>query len=75
MPPELCIVLPGQVAKKKLSQTQTEKMVSVACRTPAQNAELIVGEGARVMGIGATHTDGPVSGDLPLYSTLGQGSD
>ena len=61
VPPELCTVLPGQVAKKKLSNTQTENMVNVACRAPAENAQLIVGEGARVMGIGDSHTDGPVS--------------
>lgn len=70
MPPELCIVLPGQIAKKKLSQGQTEQMVTVACRSPAQNARLIVGEGAEVMGIGSTHTDGPVSGEPrvhPIY--------
>ena len=72
MPPELCIVLPGQVAKKKLSQGQTEKMVTVACRTPAQNAGLIVGEGAQVMGIGSAYTDGPVSGEQPLYLTTWQ---
>lgn len=75
MPPELCIVIPGQIAKKKLSQGQTEKMVTVACRTPAENARLIVGEGAEVMGIGSTHTDGPVSGTASVSCVCGKGPD
>lgn len=61
MPPELCIVMPGQVAKKVLSPEQTQEMIKVACRRPAANAALIVGEGAQVMGIGPQHRDGTVS--------------
>jgi len=60
MPAELCNVIPGQVAKKKLSPEQTQEMIKVACRRPAVNAGLIVGEGAQVMGIGPDHSDGPV---------------
>ncbi|SLM41349.1 Stem cell self-renewal protein Piwi [Lasallia pustulata] len=70
VPPELCTVLPGQVAKKKLSTTQTENMVNVACRAPAENAQLIVGEGARVMGIGDSHTDGPTTFGLQIASKM-----
>lgn len=36
-------------------------MIQVACRTPAANVALIVGEGAEVMGIGEDYDDGPVS--------------
>ncbi|KAI9888112.1 MAG: hypothetical protein M1823_000047 [Watsoniomyces obsoletus] len=59
MPPELCMVIPGQVARKKLSPNQTAEMIKVACRRPAANAKLAIGEGAQLMGLGPGHQDGP----------------
>ncbi|KAI9796921.1 MAG: hypothetical protein M1825_006285 [Sarcosagium campestre] len=59
LPPELCDILPGQVAKKKLTPEQTQMMIKVACRQPADNARLIVGEGSDALGIGSNHSDGP----------------
>ncbi len=61
MPVELCYVLPGQIAKKKLSGEQTDAMVNCACRTPARNANLITSQGARALGLEQHVTDGPVS--------------
>ncbi|KAI9821501.1 MAG: hypothetical protein M1832_003349 [Thelocarpon impressellum] len=57
VPPELCTVLPGQVARRKLTDVQTAEMIKVACRRPAENARLIAGEGSQVVGIsGGTPT-------------------
>src|SRR6266480_1610337 len=53
LPPEVCTVLPGQIARKKLSDVQTSEMITVAARRPADNARLIVGEGAGVVGMTA----------------------
>ncbi|KAH0562380.1 hypothetical protein GP486_002931 [Trichoglossum hirsutum] len=51
LPPELCTVLPGQIARRKLSDVQTAEMITVAARRPAENAKLIVGEGGGVVGL------------------------
>lgn len=58
--PELCEVLPGQIANKKLNPAQTREMIRFAVRPPGRNADLILGEGVDVMGIGPGHPDGPV---------------
>ena len=60
VPAELCHVVPGQPARMKLPIDATTKMVAVACRNPADNARLIVGEGVRVLGVGADAKGGPV---------------
>ncbi|KAI9845325.1 MAG: hypothetical protein M1837_004947 [Sclerophora amabilis] len=70
IPAQLCNVLPGQVARKKLSPDQTQEMIKVACRKPAENASLIVGEGARVMGIGSNQPDGPTRFGLSITPTM-----
>ena len=36
-------------------------MIRLAARKPADNARLIVGEGADMMGLGSGRSDGPVS--------------
>ncbi|KAI9759043.1 MAG: hypothetical protein M4579_002632 [Chaenotheca gracillima] len=59
MPPEQCSVLPGQISRKKLSPKQTADMILVACRRPADNARLAVGEGAQALGLDANSVDGP----------------
>lgn len=51
VPPELCTVLPGQVARRALNPNQTTEMINVACRRPAENARLITTEGAQVIGM------------------------
>lgn len=69
IPPELCVVLPGQFARRKLSPDQTTNMLRVASRKPHVNADLIVGEGVRVAGLSPQLKDGPVSvTDVALYS-------
>ena len=68
IPPELCEVLPGQFAKRRLSPDQTTNMLRVASRKPHVNADLIVGEGVRVAGLSPQFKDGPVSvTDLALH--------
>ncbi|MCJ1393683.1 hypothetical protein MMC18_006559 [Xylographa bjoerkii] len=57
IPPECCIVLPGQLARFKLVSDQTAAMIRVAARVPRTNFELICGEGARVLGLG--DSEGP----------------
>lgn len=65
IPPELCTVLPGQVAGRKLSGDQTTQMLRFACRKPAENAGLIVGEGAGVIGL-AQGTNNPLVSSIAL---------
>ena len=64
VPVEQCEVLPGQMAKKKLSQEQTQAMIKYAVRRPEENVNLILQEGIRVMGFGPNFADGPVSSIL-----------
>ncbi|KAI9720458.1 MAG: hypothetical protein M1812_002964 [Candelaria pacifica] len=59
MPPELCTVVPGQVAKKMLSGSQQQAIIRVACRPPVANANSITGEGATTVGLGPNFNDGP----------------
>jgi len=54
IPPELCTVMPGQAFRGKLSGSQTDKMIKVAARPPAENARRIVGAGQQVIGIQAS---------------------
>jgi len=51
IPPELCEVMQGQPFRGKLSDTQTTQMLTVASRTPAENARRIGGAGRGVIGI------------------------
>ncbi|MCJ1434414.1 hypothetical protein MMC27_003782 [Xylographa pallens] len=51
VPPELCQVLPGQIAKCKLSMDQTSGMIKAAARLPKQNTELISEQGSRLLGL------------------------
>lgn len=43
--------MPGQAFRGKLSGPQTEKMIRIAARPPAENARRIVGAGQQVIGI------------------------
>src|SRR5438552_2737597 len=49
LPLEVCIVLPGQITQKKLSDIQTLEMITVAGWRPADNIRLIVVEGVGVI--------------------------
>ena len=51
LPPEVCVVLPGQPASSKLSASQTKEMLRFAVRKPAQNAQSIVTTGAAILGL------------------------
>ncbi|KAK4696440.1 hypothetical protein P7C71_g1473, partial [Lecanoromycetidae sp. Uapishka_2] len=51
IPPELCTVVPGQAFRGKLSRLQTDQMIKVAARPPAENARRIIGAGQQVIGI------------------------
>lgn len=46
--------MPGQAFRGKLSGSQTEQMIKVAARPPAENARRIVGAGQQVIGIQAS---------------------
>lgn len=51
LPVDVCIVLPGQPSSAKLSPSQTQQMIGFAVRKPAANAQSIVINGARLLGI------------------------
>ncbi|CAG8976256.1 hypothetical protein HYALB_00009431 [Hymenoscyphus albidus] len=51
LPAEVCLVLPGQNIKRRLSPEQTQSMIKFACRGPEQNALSIVGDGRDVLGL------------------------
>ncbi|KAH8821858.1 RNA interference and gene silencing protein [Xylogone sp. PMI_703] len=57
LPPDVCLVEPGQAAGGKLSPSQTQQMIRFAARRPADNARSIIVGGARLLGISpATNT-------------------
>jgi hypothetical protein len=51
LPAEVCLVLPGQTIKRRLSPDQTSNMITFACRKPYENANSIVGDGKAVLGL------------------------
>ena len=51
LPAEVCIVLPGQTLKRRLSPDQTAKMILFACRKPWENANSIIGDGKEMLGL------------------------
>lgn len=51
LPAEVCVVLPGQVARTKLSGDQTRNMIKFAVRGPWLNAESIVKNGLQTAGL------------------------
>ncbi|TVY86725.1 Protein argonaute 1B, partial [Lachnellula willkommii] len=51
LPAEVCVVLPGQTIKRRLSPDQTQQMITFACRKPNQNADSIVTDGKAVLGL------------------------
>lgn len=56
VPPEVCIVLPGQDAKVKLSGDQTAAMIKFTARKPAENARSIVKDGIATVGLTQQNT-------------------
>lgn len=52
LPPEVCVILPGQSSLSKLEPDQTAQMIRFAVRRPNENASSIVSEGAETIGIG-----------------------
>ncbi|OJJ95652.1 hypothetical protein ASPACDRAFT_81768 [Aspergillus aculeatus ATCC 16872] len=53
LPVEVCNVEPGQQAKTKLSPFQTREMLKFAVNFPPVNAQSIVNNGTRILGLGA----------------------
>jgi eukaryotic translation initiation factor 2C len=51
LPPEVCMVIPGQHAKAQLNPSQTQKMIQFAVRKPVHNAASIVDEGLKTVGL------------------------
>jgi eukaryotic translation initiation factor 2C len=51
LPAEVCVVLPGQTIKRRLSPDQTAEMIRFACRKPWENGNSIVGDGKAVLGL------------------------
>jgi len=55
LPPEVCVVMPGQSANSKLDPDQTKEMIRFAVRTPADNANSIVNQGLNIIGLSSTN--------------------
>jgi hypothetical protein len=51
LPAEVCVVLPGQTIKRRLSPDQTANMITFACRKPWENGNSIIGDGKTVLGL------------------------
>jgi hypothetical protein len=51
LPADVCQVISGQPATTKLTPSQTQQMIRFAVRRPAQNAQSIVTNGARILGL------------------------
>ncbi|KAG9231095.1 QDE2 protein [Amylocarpus encephaloides] len=54
LPAEVCVVVPGQMIKRRLSPDQTQEMIKFACRKPWENANSIIGDGKSVLGLNNT---------------------
>jgi eukaryotic translation initiation factor 2C len=50
VPPEVCMVVPGQPSNAKLSPDQTAQMIKFAVRKPNENAEFIASAGYKLLG-------------------------
>jgi len=50
IPPDVCMVVPGQASSSKLSPDQTQQMIRFAVRKPNENAECIVSTGSKLLG-------------------------
>lgn len=51
LPPEVCLVVPGQPSKAKLDSGQTQQMIRHALRKPWENAASIDEQGIQVVGL------------------------
>jgi eukaryotic translation initiation factor 2C len=67
LPADVCIVLPGQPSGTKLTPYQTQQMIRFAVRKPVQNAQSIVINGAKVLGI-QPPTNATLVSDLTVTS-------
>jgi len=56
LPPQVCIVVPGQPSNAKLSPSQTQQMIRFAVHRPTHNIESIVTDGARMLGFDPTNS-------------------
>ncbi|KAK4442952.1 ribonuclease H-like domain-containing protein [Podospora aff. communis PSN243] len=55
LPPEICVVMPGQSASSKLDPNQTQQMIRFAVRKPGANANSIAQEGLGLVGLSDTN--------------------
>jgi hypothetical protein len=55
LPPDVCIVLPGQPSRSKLTPFQTQQMIRFAVRKPHLNAQSIATSGAQMLGFDPTN--------------------
>ena len=51
LPAEVCVALPGQTIKRRLSPDQTAEMIKFACRKPSENGNSIVVDGKVVLAL------------------------
>ncbi len=51
LPPDVCIVMPGQPSTRSLTGYQTASMIKYAVRRPAENAESIVNQSLLTLGL------------------------
>jgi eukaryotic translation initiation factor 2C len=50
-PAEVCILLPGQNVKRRLSPQETQIMIKFACRNPMENGRSITDDGTKTLGL------------------------
>ncbi|KAK3078798.1 hypothetical protein LTS18_006596 [Coniosporium uncinatum] len=55
LPPDVCIVLPGQPSRSKLTPAQTQQIIRCAVRKPHQNAQSIATNAPRMLGFDPTN--------------------
>ncbi|KAK2594352.1 hypothetical protein QQS21_007953 [Conoideocrella luteorostrata] len=55
LPPEVCVVFPGQPSKSKLNGTQAQQMIRHAVRRPWENAASIAGDGVQTVGLDSSN--------------------
>ena len=56
VPPHVCRIVPGQMAKRKLDSTQTADMVENARREPQKTKDSINEDAFRILGLENNHT-------------------
>ena len=72
VPPHVCNIIPGQMAKRKLDPIQTDDMIKGAVREPEETRHSINTDAFRVLGLkdNSTLVSTHVSGSFAVHGTL-----